>query len=489
MAADSGLDIFVSYAHADNGIPHGTAADRGWVTALASNLNVGPNVLAKRFFIDHQLRPGDAFGDELLRKVEQSSLLLLLLSQNYIESQWCGKELEHFIRTHSSDSDKPRDVFVVELAPYDSFDSVPDNIQLLRKRVINAKFWYQRSDAAAPSLAGYPSPLECSQVGRERYWSVLDDLRSAVDHRLRELRHRAPHRGTMPPNSRGTVLLADTTEDLEAQRNAVKLGLEPEGIVVLPEGDYVGLTAQEFNAAIAADLQRSDLFVQLLSSTVGRTARGLGFTAPLPQLQFECARQANVPILQWCETLPNVGDVADKAHRRLFETTFLRATHLEEFKTIIVDQLSAEAQRRRPDAQEPAAATEHTRRSTKRTVFVDDFAGEREVSDRLRSLIRQQGYELRSLPAGMPLGYGGIDIKQLLRPCQAGITLCTDRNKKEAAFNRLLYCLNQVADGELPLARWGVYLTHGTVMSEFGIESDAVVTLDESGLGHFLGGL
>jgi hypothetical protein len=504
LVAGSGLDVFVSYAHADNGIPHGTAADRGWVTALASNLNVGPNVLVKRFFIDHQLRPGDDFNDDLFRKVEQSSLLLLLLSQNYIESSWCGKELAHFIRIHSSDPEKPQDVFVVELAPYESFDNVPENIQLLRKRVINAKFWYQRGDASAPSLAGFPSPTECGKVGCERYWSVLDDLRGAVDHRLRELRarpltqsepapsaldvDRASRSVARPPNMGGTVLLADTTEDLEAQRNAVKLALEPEGIVVVPEGDYVGLTAQEFDATIAEDLAHSALFVQLLSSTAGRTVKGLGFAAPLPQLQFEKALKAKVPIVQWCEALPNV-DIVDSRHAKLFETPFLRVTHLEDFKTIIVDQLAAEVRRRQLESQERSAATQGTPRSTKRTVFVDDFAGETELSDRLRVLIRQHGCDLRSIPAGVPLGNNGIDIKQLLRPCRAGITLFTDRNKKEAAFNRLLYFLNQVAEGDLPVARWGVYLEHGTVASEFGIESDDVVTVDESGLGHFLSGL
>ena len=58
---------------------------------------------------------------------------------------------------------------------------------------------------------------------------------------------------------------ADTTDDLELQRVAVRLALEPEGIVVLPDGDYVGFTPLEFDIALAADIARSDLFVQLLS--------------------------------------------------------------------------------------------------------------------------------------------------------------------------------------------------------------------------------
>ena len=62
MPDEPTLDVFVSYAHADDGIPLGSSMPHGWVTAFAANLNQGPNALKKRLFIDHQLRPGDDFG-------------------------------------------------------------------------------------------------------------------------------------------------------------------------------------------------------------------------------------------------------------------------------------------------------------------------------------------------------------------------------------------------------------------------------------------
>ncbi len=293
---------------------------------------------------------------------------------------------------------------------------------------------------------------------------------------------------SQPPPPRGhdalgTVLLADTTDDLEAQRNAVRIALEAEGIDVLPHGDYVGLTAPEFYAAIAHDLVRADLFVQLLSPTPGR--KGMGFEAPLPQLQFRHAQSARRPILQWCERLPAAEQIADQAHARLFETETLRATHLAEFKTTIVERLRAEkALRERAAA--PHEPDRPLSRPHKRHVFVDDLAGEADLSERLRAIIREQDYDVRSLPGGVPLGNNGIDIKELLRPCRAGITIYTDHSKYATAYNRLVYFLNQVAEGSLPLARWGVYLQQGTVASEFGIESDEVVPVDEHGLADFL---
>lgn len=506
MHNESGIDVFVSYAHSDNGVPVGSSVAHGWVTALASNLNEGPNVFKKRFFIDHQLQPGDHFSSDLLVRLEQSSLLVLLLSQNYIDSEWCGRELEQFTAKHAGDFENPADVFVVELFPFEGLIGVPPHIQQLRKHLIHAKFWYQPSEDSAPSLAGYPSAMESGPEGRDHYWKVLNGLRQALDTRLRVLRARRPSSAsavqpitaaspsaTPPPStpptrpSLGTVLLADTTDDLEAQRTAVRLALEPEGIVVLPEGDYVGLNAQEFDDALAGDLGRADLFVQLLSPTPGRKARG--FAAPLPQLQFHRALEAKLPILQWCERLPALDQITDAAHAELFKTEFLRVTHRTDFEGTVVQQLrNLKALRERalaalvaPDLAAP--------RSARRLIFVDDAAGEPVLSDRLRHIIREQNCSVRSLPAGAPLGNNGIDIKELLRPCQAGITIYADRSKYATAYNRLIYFLNQVADGSLPLARWGVVLQQGTVTSEFGIESDEVVPLDEHGLASFLSGL
>ncbi|MGH8656336.1 MAG: toll/interleukin-1 receptor domain-containing protein, partial [Gammaproteobacteria bacterium] len=90
--------ICVNCANGLWGAKRKSEAALGWVTALVQNLNRGPNVAAKEIFIDHQLQPGDAFSEYLLNKVERSALLLILLSQNYLKSNWCGQEIAHFIR-------------------------------------------------------------------------------------------------------------------------------------------------------------------------------------------------------------------------------------------------------------------------------------------------------------------------------------------------------------------------------------------------------
>ena len=191
-------DVFVSYAHADNQVAIGGETGYGWVTTLRHNLIHATGALRKDVYIDHQLKPGAPFDADLRSKVERSALLLIVLSQSYIESDWCGKELEHFVNTHGDDWRRPRDVMVVELRPFGDFEGVPENIKSLRKELIHAQFWYQTADAPFPRLAGDPSPKE---AGGAVYWRERDKLLHAVDSRLKEIRGLREMRTSQAPRA------------------------------------------------------------------------------------------------------------------------------------------------------------------------------------------------------------------------------------------------------------------------------------------------
>ncbi|MBS0166686.1 MAG: toll/interleukin-1 receptor domain-containing protein [Nitrospira sp.] len=492
-------DVFVSYAHADNEKPLGSVAQYGWVTTLAHNLNTGPNHRRKNLFIDHRLKPGDVFSEDLFKTVGHSTLLLLLLSQNYIKSDWCGKELDHFIRTRANDPDKPADVFVVELFPFETFANVPANIQNLRKRLIHAQFWHQPADASVPLLAGDPSPQESGEESARHYWRKLHELRNAIDSRLRTLQPDQPSvsvtvkapagpavvRQAGAKSVLGKVLLADTTEDLVPLRSAVKAALEPEGVVVLPEGDYVGLTPGEFEAEFTRDLGKSQLFVQLLSPTMGRTGRN--FTAPLPQLQFDRAVAAKLPIMQWCERSVSPGDIADPGHARLFNTEYLRVINRTAFQSEILAKLHAIV--REAEAVRIATSVQPVRAPGKKMIFVDDIAGEKDLNDKLRAWLRDANCDVRGLPPKTILGNNGIDLVQVLKLCHAGITVFADSAKLETVYNRLVFFLNQIAESRLPVNRWGIYVTDDTAQCELGLTSDEVITITEERLPDFVSGL
>ena len=489
-------DVFVSYAHADNEKPLGSAAQYGWITTLAHNLNTAPGRSHKEFFVDYQLKPSDVFSNDLLTNVENSTLLLLLLSQNYVNSKWCGTELDHFIRTHANDPEKPTDVFVVELLPFDTFTNVPVNIQTLRKRRIHAQFWHQPADASAPLLAGDPSPQESGPESERRYWRALHELRNAIDSRLRTLQTErplssvavsttevtpaAPQPDTKP--TLGTILLADTTDDLVPQRSAIKAALEPEGVVVLPEGDYVGLSPEEFETDLTSGLTQCELFVQLLSPTVGRIGRG--FPAPLPQIQFDRAISAKLPIMQWCERLPGPDDITDPGHAKLFNTAYLRATNRTAFEREILERLRAIKQTRERNRE--TARTESIPTSDRKLIFVDDIAGEQPLTNKLRTVLEVANYHIRQLPPGALLGNNGIDITQVLKPCHAGITIFADRTKRDTVYNRLIFFQNRIVESGLSVVPWGIYVTSGTEGCDLGYMSRNVTTINEQSLDDFV---
>ena len=508
LAEEQDFDVFVSYAHADNVVPMGSSMPVGWVTAFANNLNIGPGVLQKRLFIDHQLKPGDDFGTDLMTRVERSSVLVLLLSPNYVNSRWCGLEVERFVQAHSADPDKPNNVFVIELWPYEELRTRPPVIERMRKRLLVSKFWFKPSDASAPSVAGYPSPLDGQPEGKALYWRVLSELQSAIDKQVLDLRdvRSAPTRGAAPAMTQvqvappaspargklGTVLLADTTDDLESERNKVKAILEPEGVRVLPEGDYVALSQPEFDAAVQADLERASLFVQLLSPTAGRKGR---FELPLPQLQYQRAVASGKPVMQWASRQPAQGELADEGHARLFETETLRVTHLTDFANSVVSRLrddqakrqraAEELHRQQADAARDAATVRPgpaatTPRQARPFIYIDDRAGEPTITQRVRDLLKQHNFTWRG--GEPPNG----DIQAWLRPCVAGLTIYTDPSKRDVAQSRLIHILNQLAEGNVDIEHWGVFLREGALASGLEIEADGLVDVNEQGLAEFL---
>src|SRR5262249_23225429 len=120
------------------------------------------------------------------------------------------------------------------------------------------------------------------------------------------------------------------------------------GLGILPETWYREDGQQEFQAAMQADLQRCSAFVQLLGRLPGRKARFAG-DRRFPAVQYEIAKDAGKPILQWREQADGPAAVEDRGHRALLEGA--RTCGFEEFKRAVV-----EAARRKSPASKPRAA-------------------------------------------------------------------------------------------------------------------------------------
>ena len=240
----------------------------------------------------------------------------------------------------------------------------------------------------------------------------------------------------------------------------------------------MGRSATEFAAAFARDAQSSLLFVQLLSPTPGRVPRGA--TRPLPQLQFTAAKEADLTIMQWCAAVSESYVIADPAHHALFRTPFLYAVNLERFKDEVIKKYGELGEQNKVSSQSPAEA----QGIGKNWLFFDDLVGEETLSQQIRSIIKKANYQIRSIPRNPDRAQDEIDktgIKELLTPCRAGITMYADRRDQRTVGSRLIRFINQVAEGNLRLSRWGVYFAPPPdkvdVLSEFGIDSEDVICI------------
>ena len=83
----------------------------------------------------------------------------------------------------------------------------------------------------------------------------------------------------------------------------------------------------------------------------------------------------------------------------------------------------------------PQRQFERASRCGKTRVFRDDLASQPAVSSRLRGALTSLNCEIRRLRPAAPRGSKGIDVREMLRHCRAGLTLAPSLSPYE-----ILYC-------------------------------------------------
>src|SRR5713226_8291936 len=93
-------DVFISYRHLDN---KPITGNTGWVDGFTEKLSaqlsgrLGHDPVIWR---DPEITGSDYFESVILKQLEQSKVLVSILSPGYIDpsSKWCGRELSEFCR-------------------------------------------------------------------------------------------------------------------------------------------------------------------------------------------------------------------------------------------------------------------------------------------------------------------------------------------------------------------------------------------------------
>ncbi len=332
-------DIFVSYVHIDNQALVG--AKDGWVTTFTNTLKTKlcqklGRTDAFSLWMDRELRGNTPATPETLKHIQESAILLLVLSHAYIESEWCALERNTFFSNLDENSGR---VFIIE---YDEIKDRPHELGDL----LGYKFWRRDERTGMSRTLAVPQP----HPEEREYYEGLDDLSHQLADKLKSLKEEAklmpsnnkkpsnigesqvvskPPISSIPSNapSKTTVFLAEVTSDLEEQRNEVKRFLIQQNIKVLPEKQYSFSTLEE---ELNQDLTKCSLFIQLLSNKVDNF-----FNYPL--VQYERAQTKSLAILQWCN--PIIAQKETITDNILLTNNSVIATELVNFQEIILTRL------------------------------------------------------------------------------------------------------------------------------------------------------
>lgn len=185
--------------------------------------------------------------------------------------------------------------------------------------------------------------------------------------------------------------------------------------------------------------------------------------------------------------------IADPAHHALFRTASLSAVNWERFKEEVIEKYRKLGKK----LEAPSPAPPEAQRPGSKYIFFDDVAGDRDLAQQIRTIIKKHNYEVRGLPKSLALEQNESDMMQQLEPCRGGIMVYTDRRDQRTVWSRLNRFRKQVAEGRLTLSRWGIYFgpppDKQDLWDEFGVEAGEKIVaifgmdgLNEAALAEFL---
>lgn len=315
-------DVFISYAHVDNE-PLGLGIETGWVSCLKQQLQklvdkqLGRKSAAKIWMDLDDLAGNDSVTPTLDGAVQKTATLIVILSKGYLKSEWCQKEVRGFVESARSDGR----LFVIHLADI-PLEERPNEI-----RDLNG-FSFFDQELGAELIPGHPEYLRSILKLQSRLARKLEEMQQVSD---------LPAESNQNVEATPAILLAEVTQDLEDEREALRTYVEKLGYRILPS-KYYRRGAQEFQEMLDQDLSESQLFIQLLGPF------GSLQTDELPEgyegLQLNRARASSIPSLRsYRRNAVNIEKITNEFHRSFLQASDVMALDLEEFKLEIEKRL------------------------------------------------------------------------------------------------------------------------------------------------------
>jgi hypothetical protein len=279
-------DIFLSYCHKDD---ETDPSGRRWVTKFEHDLKVlleqnsGRTV---RIWHDQKLNAADRFDAEIIDQLKNSAILIPVLTRNYLMSEYCGSEWREFLSIASNIGNTTRVIKVAKT--YVPVEEYPRELRETNQH----SFFVQELNGQYRQYHLHPDP----RYERE-YAAHVDDVAQEAERLLGRLEG-----SSTTDSSKGIVYVAETSSDLNAERDRICRRLNQLRFEVRPAMTLFGMPAPEIRRVVERDLAVSRLAILPVGSYYGAIPE-LGGEASVVRIQLEMAagnqRNGDFPRLVW----------------------------------------------------------------------------------------------------------------------------------------------------------------------------------------------
>jgi len=342
-------DILISFAAVDD--KPLAEGQEGWISNFHNALKVR---LEQLLGADTKIRRDDKLPGKGAPKEtgdtrsSQSASIVPIVSPQYVKTERCLQEIKEFCQA----AEQNDGLWIDDIARiFKAIKThVPREFQPKELKDLLDYEFYQFDPASGRPQEFRP---EFGAEANRNYWAKLEDIAYDISHLLETIRNRKL--GVKPTKSGASgpiIYLAETTFDLNGQRDKIKRQLQERGCLILPNKP-LPLHANDLKEQARADLDRCMLSIHIIGENYGVVPEGE--TRSIIEIQHELAtgrsRDAAFSRLIW---LPPGLHVHDERQQRFIESLKKHAslqkgadflqTSLGEFKTYILDKLSAKPQ-------------------------------------------------------------------------------------------------------------------------------------------------
>lgn len=239
-------DMFVSYAH-------GMGTLRDWTQKLEADLcghiqEFVPDLQDFSVFIDKDFDPEAQLTKGLREKVKSSGLLMLVMSDRYLNSEWCRDELTWFQQRLKDYEDNEELIFIVQCQPTDR-SQWPDILKDERGHANLGYMFYDKSDQSPVIM-----PFGVYDLRAQDYRIAVHKLACGITTKMRLLKEkqeaanlRAASQVKQPKNKQPGVFLDPSGEDpsfwQDIHQKLSRVGCN----VFAPSGDEIVRDARDVN--------------------------------------------------------------------------------------------------------------------------------------------------------------------------------------------------------------------------------------------------